>query len=147
MHPRGHREAGRCPEARHQDGWGQGAGGYRDACRRVGLNSIKEQLEEADMVRTYRIMYGHDKLDKQIIRKMEEAREKVGRRRFWEKEIKRTVAVQKESLRKNSFASRPLEQLGRRHQEEQESGGLQEGIQTGQTSSSVSPAQHEAKSE
>ena len=58
------------------------------------------------MVITYRIMYGRDKLDKQTFWKMEEPREGVGRRRFREKEIKRTVAVQKKSLRKNSFASR-----------------------------------------
>ena len=85
---------------------GQGDGGYRDACRKAGLNSIKEQLEEADMIRTYRIMYGHDKLKKETFWKMEEPREGVGRRRFKEKEIKRTVALQKKALRKNSFASR-----------------------------------------
>ena len=43
---------------------GQGASGYREACRKVGLNSIQEELDEADMVRTYQIMCGHDRVDK-----------------------------------------------------------------------------------
>ena len=37
---------------------------------------------------------------------VEEAREGAGRRRFKEKEIKRTVVVQRKDLRKKSFASR-----------------------------------------
>ena len=59
---------------------GQGARDYREACRKAGLNSIQEELEEADMVRTFRILYGHDKLDKNIFWKMEEARPGAGRR-------------------------------------------------------------------
>ena len=85
---------------------GQGAGGYREACRKAGLNSIQEELDEADIVRTYRIMYGHDKLDKETFWKMEEARPTIGRRRFKEKEVRRTVSLQKKAMRKNSFASR-----------------------------------------
>ena len=63
---------------------GQGAGGYREACRKAGLNSIKEQMEEADMVRTYGIIYVHDKLKKETFWKMEKPREGVARRRFRE---------------------------------------------------------------
>ena len=85
---------------------GQGAGGYREACRKAGLNLIQEELDEADMVRTFRIMYGHDKLDKESFWKMEEARPTPGRRRFKEKEIRRTSGIQRKAIRKSSFASR-----------------------------------------
>ena len=85
---------------------GLGAGSYKEACRRAGLNTIQEDLEEADMVRVYRIMYGHDKIDKELFWKMEEARPGVGRRRFKEKEVRRTVATQRKAVRKTSFASR-----------------------------------------
>ena len=37
---------------------------------------------------------------------MEEARAGIGRRRFKEKEIKRTIATQRKAIRKNSFSSR-----------------------------------------
>ena len=84
---------------------GQGVN-YREACRKAGLNTIQEELDEADMVRTFRIMYGHDKLDKKVFWKMEEARPGAGRRRFREKEVKRTIADQRKAIRKNSFASR-----------------------------------------
>ena len=50
--------------------------------------------------------YGHDKIDKEVFWKMEEARPGVGRRRFKEKEVKRTVATQRKVVRKTSFASR-----------------------------------------
>ena len=85
---------------------GQGAGDYREACRKVGLNSIQEELDEADMVRTYRIMYGHDRVDKESFWKMEEARPTAGRRRFKEKEVRRTLGIQRKAIRKKSFASR-----------------------------------------
>ena len=85
---------------------GQGARDYREACRKAGLNSIQEELEEADMVRTFRILYGHDKLDKNIFWKMEEARPGAGLRRFKEKEVRRTVATQRNAIGKKSFASR-----------------------------------------
>ena len=61
---------------------------------------------EADMVRVFRIMNGDDKIDKKLFWTVEEAREGAGRRRFKEKEIKRTVAVQRKDLRKKSFSSR-----------------------------------------
>ena len=57
------------------------------------------------MVRTFRIMNGYDKLEKQIFWKMEEARDGMGRRRIKEKEIRRALAAQKKTTRKNSFAS------------------------------------------
>ena len=60
----------------------------------------------SDMTRVYRIMYGHDKIDKSTFWKMEGPREGVGRRRFREKEISRTLAVQRRDVRKRSFASR-----------------------------------------
>ena len=85
---------------------GLGAGNYQESCRKAGLNTIKEDLEEADMVRVYRIMYGHDNIDKEIFWKMEEPRPGVGRRRFKEKEVKRTLATQRKAVRKTSFASR-----------------------------------------
>ena len=87
---------------------GQGAMDYREACRKAVINSSQEELEEADMVRTFRIMHGHviDKLDKNIFWKMEEARPGAGRRRFKEKELRRTVATQIKAIRKKSFASR-----------------------------------------
>ena len=60
------------------------------------------------MVRNFRIMHGHvmDKLEKNIFWKLEEARPGVVRRRFKEKELRRTVATQRKAIRKKSFASR-----------------------------------------
>ena len=66
----------------------------------------EEQLNEADMVRVFRIMNGDDHIDKESFWTLEGAREGAGRRRFKEKEIRRTVAFQRKDLRKNSFASR-----------------------------------------
>ena len=57
------------------------------------------------MVRTFRIRNGHDKVDKNIFWSMEEARSGPGRRRFREKEVRRTVATQRKAVRKTSFAS------------------------------------------
>ena len=85
---------------------GLGAGNYKEACRTAGLNTIQEDLDEADMVRAYRIMNGNDKLDKETFWKMEEARPGIGRRRFKVKEVKRTIAFQRKAIRKRSFASR-----------------------------------------
>ena len=79
---------------------------YREACRKAGLNTVEEQLNEADMVRVFRIMNGDDVIDKETFWTLEGAREGAGRRRFKEKEIRRTVAFQRKDLRKNSFASR-----------------------------------------
>ena len=83
-----------------------GQGNYKEACRRMGMNTIQDELEEADMVRTFRIMNGHDKVEKTTFWKMTEAREGPGRRRFREKEICRTVASHKKAVRKSSFAVR-----------------------------------------
>ena len=85
---------------------GQGDRNYRDFCREAGLNTLEEQLNEADMVRVYRIMNGDDNIEKETFWKLEGAREGAGRRRFKEKEIRRTVALQRKDTRKNSFASR-----------------------------------------
>ena len=85
---------------------GQGDMNYREACRKAGLNTVEEQLNEADMVRVFRIMNGDDVIDKETFWTLEGAREGAGRRRFKEKEIRRTVAFQRKDLRKNSFASR-----------------------------------------
>ena len=85
---------------------GLGDGDYRDACRGAGINMIKEELEVSDMVRVYRIMYGHDKVDKSVFWKLEEPRAGAGKRRFREKEISRTISVQRKDMRKRSFASR-----------------------------------------
>ena len=76
-----------------------------EACRGVGMNTIKEELEEAEMVRVYRIMYGHDKLEKTKFLKMEEAREGAASRRFREKEVRRTLANERKPIRKRSFAN------------------------------------------
>ena len=40
---------------------------------------------------------------------MDEARPGVGRRRLKEKEVKRTVALERKTIRKTSFGSRVLE--------------------------------------
>ena len=85
---------------------GQGDKSYREACREAGLNSVEEQLDEADMVRVFRIMNGNDKVDEKLFWAREEAREGAGRRRFKEKEIRRTLAMQRKEIRKKSFASR-----------------------------------------
>ena len=79
---------------------------YKDACRRAGMSTIQEELEEKDMVRTYRIMNGYYKVEKTTFWKMAEAREGPGRRRFKEKEVCRTIAAQRKPIRKQSFASR-----------------------------------------
>ena len=67
---------------------------------------MQEELDEADMVQVYRILNGNDKVDKKMFWTMEEAREGAGRRRFKEKEIRRTLAMQRKDARKKSFASR-----------------------------------------
>jgi hypothetical protein len=85
---------------------GQGSKSYREACREAGLNTVEEQLDEADMVRVFRIMNGDDKIDKTMFWTMEEPRQGAGRRRFNEKEIRRNVAGQRKDVRKRSFASR-----------------------------------------
>ena len=56
------------------------------------MSMIEDELDEADMVRMYRIMNGHDKVEKTTFWKMAEAREGPGRRRFREKEVCRTIA-------------------------------------------------------
>ena len=85
---------------------GQGSKSYREACREAGINTLEEELDEADMLRVFRIMNGDDKVDKEYFWTLEQARPGVGRRRFREKEVKRTIAVQRKDLRKKSFASR-----------------------------------------
>ena len=94
---------------------GQGDKNYRDAFREAGLNTLEEQLKEADMVRVFRILNGDDNIDKETFWtfwtlvlpiSLEGPIEGAGRRRFEEKEIKRTVAQQRKNLRKNSFTSR-----------------------------------------
>ena len=79
---------------------------YKVACRKAGLNTVEEELDEADLVRTFRILNGDDRIDKETFWKLEEAREGAGRRRLRVKEIKRTVAVQRKNARKTSFSSR-----------------------------------------
>ena len=85
---------------------GQGQKSYRENCREAGLNTVEEQLDEADMVRVFRIINGNDDVEKTSFWTMEEARNGAGRRRFKVKEIKRTVAMQRKDIRKRSFASR-----------------------------------------
>ena len=79
---------------------------FKEACRKAGLNTIEEELDTADMVRTFRIINGNDKVNKEIFWQMEEARQGAGRRRFKVKEVKRTIAVQRKDIRKKSFGSR-----------------------------------------
>ena len=81
-------------------------GNYKEACRKACMNTVEEELNMADMVRTFRIINGDDKLKKENFWKMEEARPGAGRRRFKEKEVKRTIATQRKDLRKKSFSSR-----------------------------------------
>ena len=76
---------------------------YREACREAGMNTIEEELNATDLVRTFRILNGNDKVDKKTFWKKSEARVGAGRRRFKEKEIQRTVALQRKDIRKNSF--------------------------------------------
>ena len=85
---------------------GQGKKSYREACREAGVNTVEEQLDEADMVRVFRIMNKNGNIDKTLFWNIEEAREGAGRRRFKEKELKRTLARQRKDIRKKSFASR-----------------------------------------
>ena len=85
---------------------GQGSKSYREACREAGINTLEEELDEADMLRVFRIMNGDDKVDKEYFWTLEKTSPGVGRRRFREKEVKRTIAVQRKDLRKKSFASR-----------------------------------------
>ena len=72
---------------------GQGDQSYREACREAGFNTLEEELDEADMIRVFRIMNNNDKVNKDYFWTMEEARPGAGRRRFREKEVKRTIAV------------------------------------------------------
>ena len=84
---------------------GLGAGSYRDPCRESGINMIEEELEVTDMTRVYRIMYGHDKVDKSVFWRMEGPGAGPGRRRFREKEVTRTLSIQRKDVRKRRFAS------------------------------------------
>ena len=79
---------------------------YKEACKKAGMNSIEDELNEADMTRTYRILNGHNKISKETFWTLEEAREGAGRRRFKHNEIKRTIATQRKDIRKKSFGSR-----------------------------------------
>ena len=85
-------------------------GDYKEACRRMGMNTIQDELDMvghgADMVRTFRIMNSHDKVERATFWKMAEARVGPGRRRFCEKEIVRTVAAHKKAVKKRSFSAR-----------------------------------------
>ena len=83
-----------------------GLGDYEEACKKVGMNTVEQELDKADLVRTFRILNGDDKIDKEIFWKLEEARPGAGRRRFKEKEIRRTIAMQRKEIRKRSFGSR-----------------------------------------
>ena len=73
-------------------------GSYREACSKVGLNTIQEGLDEADMVSMYRILKGRDKKDK---------RPGPGpgprRSRSREDEVRRTLATQRKAVRKTNF--------------------------------------------
>ena len=84
----------------------EGRTSYREACRKEGMNTVEEDLEEADLVRTFRIFNGNDNLKTESFWKLEEARQGAGRRRFKEKEIKRTIGTQRKDIRKRSFGSR-----------------------------------------
>ena len=79
---------------------------YEEACRKAGMNTIEEELKEADLVRTFRILNGDDKVKKETFWELEEARAGAGRRRFKVKEIKRTLALQSKNVRKTCFGSR-----------------------------------------
>ena len=70
------------------------------------MNTVEETLDEADMVRVFRILNKDDKVKKETFWQMEEARQGVGRRRFRAKEIRRTIAMQRRDIRKTSFGSR-----------------------------------------
>ena len=78
---------------------------YKVACRKAGLNTVEEELDEADLVRTFRILNGDDRIDKETFWKLEDAREGAGRKRFRVKKINRTVAVQRKNARKTSLSS------------------------------------------
>ena len=78
---------------------------YREACRKEGRNTVEEDLDEADMVRTFRILNGNDNMKKETFWQLEEPREGAGRRRFKEKEIKRTIGSQRKDIRKKIFGS------------------------------------------
>ena len=56
--------------------------------------------------RSFRILNNDYKINIETFWELEEAREGAGRRRFRVKEIKRTLAVQRKTARKTSFASR-----------------------------------------
>ena len=83
-----------------------GRSDYKEACKKAGMNSIEDELDEADMMRTFRILNGDDKINKETFWTIEEAREGAGRRRFKQKELKRTIATQRKDIRKKSFGSR-----------------------------------------
>ena len=85
---------------------GQGDKPYEEACKDAGLNTVKEQLDMADRVCVFWIMNGDNKLNNKTFCILEEARQGAGRRRFKEKDIRRTVAGQCKDVRKRISASR-----------------------------------------
>ena len=46
---------------------------YRKACREAGMNTTKEELNKDDLVRTFRVLNGKDKVEKEIFCELEEA--------------------------------------------------------------------------
>ena len=81
---------------------GQGSKSYREACRDAGLNTVEEQLDEADMVRVFRIMNGDDKIDKTMFWTMEEPLQGEGNQ---EKCSRSAQGCEKEKLRLESPGS------------------------------------------
>ena len=64
-----------------------------------------KDLDAADMIRTFRILNVNDNTKKETFWQLEEPREGAGRRRFKEKEIKRTIGTQRKDIRKRIFGS------------------------------------------
>ena len=58
------------------------------------------------MVPVFRIINGNNKVDEKLLWTREVAKEGAERRRFKEKEVRRTIAMQRKKIRKKSFGSR-----------------------------------------
>ena len=52
---------------------------YKKACKDAGLDNVKEQLDESDKVRVFRVRNKYNKFEKKTFWTLEKARQRAGR--------------------------------------------------------------------
>ena len=77
---------------------GQGYKSSIESCREACFDALEKELDEADMLRVFRIKNKNNKVYNEYFWTLEEARQGAGRRRFREKKVKQTEGFKKEKL-------------------------------------------------